>query len=744
MQKKELTTIIFLIFFIITQNGSSQNNLNQLNLIPQPSSVVVHEGCFKINSNTTIKSNNPFCGTYLKEKIEHASKYKINLLSFEKANSNQLQDEENSIVITIVPGLTPNKEGYNLSVNERRITIAASTQAGAFYGIQSLLQLLPPSIYGTPTGFEKWSVPAVEISDSPLFAYRGFMLDVSRTFFDIGVLYNYVDWLSYHKLNKFHLHLADDNGWRIEIKKYPKLTREGAWRGEGEILPATFGSGDKRYGGFYTQKQLKALIKYAAERNIEIIPEIDLPGHSKALAACYPDVLCNTTKEFASVQGETGNVLCIGNENNYKILYNIFKEIAALFPSDYIHIGGDEVNMDNWKACPLCTKLMQERGMTQPEQLQNYFVRRLEIIIEKLGKKMAGWDEIIEGGELNPQTRVYAWRDIKTGLRSAEKGQPTIMQPAQYFYVDMKQSPVERGHNWAAIVTLEKLYSFNTKNLNNNIIGVQAGLWTELLNRPPRFIEYQTFPRLSALAEVGWSDNDKRVWNDFNYRLTKTHYERLYNMGIAFRLPMPDVTYNNNKLKVTLPYDWAIVRYTSDKTEPNQSSSIYCGEITTDSPENYRFATFYGTFDKSITVGANNIELHHYLSPKTTVSTNLLYSSEKQLSNLTDYKFDTYFRSKGKAKAGDYIIYTFEEPVECSSITIETGIPNIDFYGITNGHVEYSYDGNTWLKGDYFYEHRAIIYPSQAVKSVKLSIDGTNDGPTSLCLQDLKIECGEC
>lgn len=353
---------------------------------------------------------------------------------------------------------------------------------------------------------------------------------------------------------------------------------------------------------------------------------------------------------------------------------------------------------------------------------------------------MAGWDEIIEGGELNPQTRVYAWRDIKTGLRSAEKGQPTIMQPAQYFYVDMKQSPVERGHNWAAIVTLEKLYSFNTKNLNNNIIGVQAGLWTELLNRPPRFIEYQTFPRLSALAEVGWSDNDKRVWNDFNYRLTKTHYERLYNMGIAFRLPMPDVTYNNNKLKVTLPYDWAIVRYTSDKTEPNQSSSIYCGEITTDSPENYRFATFYGTFDKSITVGANNIELHHYLSPKTTVSTNLLYSSEKQLSNLTDYKFDTYFRSKGKAKAGDYIIYTFEEPVECSSITIETGIPNIDFYGITNGHVEYSYDGNTWLKGDYFYEHRAIIYPSQAVKSVKLSIDGTNDGPTSLCLQDLKIE----
>ncbi|MEG2849157.1 MAG: family 20 glycosylhydrolase, partial [Bacteroidales bacterium] len=404
------------------------------------------------------------------------------------------------------------------------------------------------------------------------------------------------------------------------------------------------------------------------------------------------------------------------------------------------------VNLDNWKECPNCQALMKEKGMTKEVELLNYFVRKLESIINKNGKVMAGWDEILDGGKLNKSTNVYAWRSVKTGIESVKKGQPTIMQVAEFCYYDMKQTPIERGHNWAGIVTLEKAYSFDpigtfdvTPSEQKLILGPQGALWAELLNKPVRFLEYQNYPRTCALAEIGWTNQELRNFTDFNYRLTKTHYERLFNMGIAFRLPYPSVIYDSNTLKVTLPYNWAIIRYTTDGTEPNSSSNIYTGDIVTFEPENFRFATFYKDIIKSSTVGAKNIALANYISPTVSIETSFGEHPRFPISNITTYDFKKYWRTNRKGKAGDFVIYNFAEPVECKEITIETGIPNIDFYGVTNGYVEYSYDGINYIKGDYFVENIAVITPKNKVKSVKIVITDLSDALT-VCFQNLKIK----
>lgn len=733
------TAITYLIIVLIIPIVSIAQNKMEINIIPKPQSLSVLEGTFKITPNTVIIAPKGFYGEFLRNKINGATKYNISVLC-------DTCIKQNCFKLLVSDSYNLPSEGYELSVNSNEVLVKASDNAGIFYAIQTILQLLPPTIYGNATGWEKWEIPAVKIKDYPRFKYRGMMLDVSRTFFDKDIIYKYLDWLSYHKINTFHWHLSDDNGWRLEIKKYPFLTQKGAWRGPKEVIPAAYGSGNKRYGGFYTQEDVKAIIKYAKDRNITIIPEFDMPGHSKAVVGAYPNVGCNTKTEFISSNGEVKNVWCVGKKENYKMLENIVKEVASLFPGKVIHIGGDEVNLDNWKECPNCQALMKEKGMTKEVELLNYFVRKLESIINKNGKVMAGWDEILDGGKLNKSTNVYAWRSVKTGIESVKKGQPTIMQVAEFCYYDMKQTPIERGHNWAGIVTLEKAYSFDpigtfdvTPSEQKLILGPQGALWAELLNKPVRFLEYQNYPRTCALAEIGWTNQELRNFTDFNYRLTKTHYERLFNMGIAFRLPYPSVIYDSNTLKVTLPYNWAIIRYTTDGTEPNSSSNIYTGDIVTFEPENFRFATFYKDIIKSSTVGAKNIALANYISPTVSIETSFGEHPRFPISNITTYDFKKYWRTNRKGKAGDFVIYNFAEPVECKEITIETGIPNIDFYGVTNGYVEYSYDGINYIKGDYFVENIAVITPKNKVKSVKIVMTDLSDALT-VCFQNLKIK----
>lgn len=707
-------------------------------LIPRPVSEKAGEGYFMLNEKTTLITNekNSFNVYYLKSKLEAATGFNIG----NKKNT------ENTINLLLTEDSSIKPEGYVLDISPAGITIKASSSAGIFYGIQSLLQLMPASVYsGKSTAADNWKLASVKIEDYPRFGYRGMMLDVSRTFFDAGTVKKYIEWLSYHKINTLHWHLTDDNGWRVEIKKYPLLTEKGAWRGEGEVLAPSFGSGKARYGGFYTQDEIKDIVKFAAERNIEIVPEIDLPGHSKAVTASYPHVGCDHNDNSVSVQGEGQNVWCVGKEDNFKMLDNIMKELSKLFPGKYIHIGGDEVNFSGWDKCPSCLALKEREGMKTNEELLNYFVRRMEKIVEKHGKKMAGWDEILEGGDLHKETRVYAWRNVEKGIESVKKGQPTIMMPGAYCYFDMKYTPLERGHNWAGIVSTEKTYSLDptgTASLNEEeaplIKGVQGALWTELLGWPAKFLDYQTYPRLTAVAEIGWSPQEIRNWSDFNNRLQRFHFNRMAHMGISFRLPYPEVKYESGALRVTLPYEWAVVRYTSDESEPTMYSPAYKGEIFTDKPEKFRFATFFKDDIKSITVKAANAE-YKYLTPEVEITTNLEEGKNNKIINITDYKFDTYFRTTRRLADGDYLTYTFKEPVKSTRITVESGMPNIDFYWINDGYAEYSYDGVNFIKGDQLKRGTATIIPDEPVKAVRIKVTGPNDGYIA-AFRDLKIE----
>jgi hexosaminidase len=713
---------------------------SQVSIIPKPNSVITGEGAFVLDRSTSIISNdkNQSDLNYLKEKLVKATGFQFTV-------TNNLQPK-NYIYLDMSAGYQIPDEGYILTVSADAITIKASASSGIFYGIQSLLQLLPPTVYsGRATGHEIWKVPAVTIEDSPRFHYRGMMLDVSRTFFGTDVVKNYIDWMAYHKLNVFHWHLTDDNGWRVEIKKYPDLTAKGAWRGPNEVLAPSFGSGNQRYGGFYTQKEIKEIVAYATARHIEIIPEIDLPGHSKAVTATYPNVACDSEENGLSVQGEGKNVWCVGKEENFKMLDNIIKELSKLFPGQYIHIGGDEVNYSAWDKCPHCQALMAKEGMKKHDELLNYFVRRMEKIVEKHGKQMAGWDEILEGGALNPKTRVYAWRNVEKGIESVKKGQPTIMMPGAYRYFDMKQSELERGHNWAGIVSLEKAYSLDpigTAALNEEesklIEGVQGALWTELLGWPARFIEYQTYPRLSANAEAGWTNQNLRNWEDFNDRLMKYHYDRMFHMGIAFRITPPEAKYEDGAVKVTLPYPWAVVRFTMDESEPTPQSPVYKGEVYTDKPLKFRFATFFRDELKSITVKVSNVS-YEYQKPELEIETNIDEGKGNPLTNLYDYKQNTYFRSSRKLQAGDFITYRFKSPVTTPKIIVETGIPNIAFYWVTDGYVEVSYDGSSFVKYCDLNRGSAAILPKEPVKAVRIVVTAPNDGHIA-AFQDLRIE----
>lgn len=712
----------------------------ELNIIPKPQSIEISEGKFILDNKTSIGGNATFAIEYLKDKLAESANIKF---EGNDATSNK------SVEININSSLNLKKEGYNLVITPYSIKIDAVDNGGAFYGVQTLLQMMPSSIYGKSSGWESWELPCVEIKDYPRFGYRGAGLDVSRTFFPIETIYNFIDWISYHKINTFHWHLTDDNGWRIEIKKYPLLTQKGAWRGPNEVLPPSYGSGNKRYGGYYTQDDIRKVVKYASDRNITIIPEIDMPGHSKSVIHTYPEVGCTNENKEMSVNGEVNNVWCIGNEKTYKMIENIIKELVGLFPSKMIHLGGDEVNMDNWKNCPSCQALMKKEGMKEEIELLNYFVRKMEKIVNKHGRVLVGWDEIIKGGDLNPSTVVYGWGSMKRAAAAVKKGQPTVFLPGQYCYLDMKQSKYERGHNWAAIVTLDSTYKIDPINMNDFtpeeeklVLGVQGNLWTELLNRPARFLEYQFFPRLCALSEAGWTNPENKNYEDFYYRLTKSHYDRLYNMGIAFRLPFPDVKYENNTLKVDLPYEWAVVRYTTDGTEPVATSKIYTGNIVTFEPEKFRFATFYRDYNKSISVGASNIELYNYITPEVNIESSYSENETNKgfpVSNITTYNFSKYWRINRRSHAGDYVLYTFKEPVECSKIKVDTGVPNITFYSVIDGYVEYSYNGKDFVKGDDFVYGSAVIKPAEKVKAVRIVFTGDTDALIT-AFQNLKIE----
>jgi len=491
-------------------------------------------------------------------------------------------------------------EGYSLDIDPSKIIIKASSAAGFYYAVQSLKQLLPIAVYGDKesVSVEKWEVPCAHIDDAPRFSYRGMHLDVARHFFSVDEVKRYIDLLAMHKLNVFHWHLTDDQGWRIEIKKYPKLTEIGSIR-KYTMVEKNFDQYDNTpYGGYYTQDQIRDIVNYAKERFITIIPEVDLPGHMVAALASYPSLGCTGGPyEVQGVWGVHPDVLCAGKEETYEFVTDVLSEVIELFPSRYIHIGGDECPKDRWKKCPLCQARIRKLGLktdkehTAEERLQSYFMTRVEKFLNENNRQIIGWDEILEGGAA-PNATVMSWRGTDGGVQAAKLRHNVVMTPNTYLYFDYYQSEDTQTEPLAigSYVPLERVYDFEPvpDTLDNDskkyILGAQANLWTEYISDFKQ-VEYMLLPRLDALSEVQWTQPENKNWVNFLDRLQhniQVYDLKGYNYGkhIFGINPEYRIIPEKHCIEVTLRTQGdAPVYYTLDGTVPTEKSTRYTQPI---------------------------------------------------------------------------------------------------------------------------------------------------------------------
>lgn len=518
----------------------------EVSIIPQPTQLTMGKGNFSIQAKTKIvlgaeglDKSASFLQAYVQKmyglhlKIEHRGIASGNIvLRLKKMNHT-------------VAG------AYHMEVNNDYVSIEADQPTGVFYGVQSLLQLFPVNM-GT-----ELAIPQLSIIDKPRFAYRGMHLDVGRHFFPLDFIKKYIDFIAMHKMNTFHWHLTEDQGWRIEIKKYPKLTQVGAYRNGTTIgrYPGT-GNTNTSYGGYYTQEQIKEVVKYATDRYVDIIPEIELPGHSSAAIAAYPELSCfpeestkhpaktawNGTAEGKQVQQTWGvfeDVFC-PSEYTFNFLENVFNEVIELFPSKYIHIGGDECPKESWKRSAFCQQLIKDKNLKDEHGLQSYFIQRMEKYLNSKGKQIIGWDEILEGG-LAPNALVMSWRGEKGGIEAAKQKHQVIMTPGEWVYFDHAQNKPEDSVTIGGFTDLQKVYGYEPvpKGLSQAdaqyILGAQANMWTEYMTNIDK-VEYMLFPRMSALSEVLWSSKESRNWSAFQQKM-KQQYKRYEQWDANYNKP---------------------------------------------------------------------------------------------------------------------------------------------------------------------------------------------------------------
>jgi hexosaminidase len=536
-----LKPLFVLIFLAALSSGYSQKkNLdNDIQIIPKPNQMILNPGSFEFSKNTTFVA-----GTDFQKDISNALIDKFGVAAGWRPVLAAKAPKSNYIKFEVDPLF--HKEAYKLDVNTNGITITANGNAGFIYGLETIRQLLPAAIeskYANTSA--KWQIPNMTIVDEPRFQWRGLMLDLSRHFFDKNYILSTIDRLAMHKMNVLHLHLVDDQGWRIEIKKYPKLTEVGAWRVDQENLSwnarlVTNPDQKGTYGGFLTQEELKEIVKYAASKNIEVIPEIEMPAHVSSAIAAYPELACFDQRIGVPSGGlwPITDIYCAGKETTFEFLQNVLDEVMTVFPSKYIHIGGDEATKTNWEKCPHCQKRMKDEGLKNVHELQSYFVKRMEKYINSKGKRLIGWDEILEGG-LAPEATVMSWRGTKGGTEAAAQGHDVIMTPESPCYFNFYQGPQnEEPLAFDAYNPLNKVYEFDpvvptmTVAEANHVLGGQANLWAEHL-AGPKDSEYMIFPRLAALSEVLWSSKENRNWNDFSTRLAK-QFKRYDYLGINY------------------------------------------------------------------------------------------------------------------------------------------------------------------------------------------------------------------
>jgi hexosaminidase len=570
----------------------------EISIIPKPVKMKVLQGTFRINDRTqllfsagdqeALNTARLFAGH-----LEMAGGPVLTALGVGK-NYRKIS----GIIFSIRKEAGLPVEGYKLTVTKHNILIEGESGAGLFYGMQTLLQLLPPEIFtykALQTG-KTWEVPRLAIRDYPRFPYRGLHLDVSRHFFPKEFILKYIDLIASFKMNTFHWHLTDDNGWRIEIKKYPKLMQIAAWRVDREDLPWLERPPQKpgeraNYGGYYTQDEIREIVAYAQKRYVTIIPEIEMPAHSVEVLAAYPQFSC-TGGPFTVPPGSywpNSDILCAGNDSTFTFIEDVLSEVISLFPSKYIHIGGDEADKTRWKECPKCQERIKAEGLKDEKELQSYFIKRVEKFIVSKNRKMIGWDEILEGG-LAPEATVMSWRGIEGGIAAVRQGHDVVMTPSSYCYFDHYQGgPRTEPKAIGGYTTLKKVYSYEpvpeelTKEQSKYILGAQGNVWTEYIPSPEH-AEYMAVPRMIALAEVTWTPKNLKNWNDFRKRM-QTGFSRLDALHVNY-------CKGSDRIEITTSFDrksqslkcrleseqpGTPIVYTIDGNDPKTESQVYIG-----------------------------------------------------------------------------------------------------------------------------------------------------------------------
>lgn len=630
---KIIVSLLGIVFMFFGTETMAQQIDKRYPLIPFPKRLEAKIGEFKITNKTPIVVTSKFFANEVKQ-LNGIIK---NGFGTRLAVERQPRYADSQIIFKYDESIL-NNEGYKITVNIMQVILSARTSSGMFMAVETIRQLLPVSVEKNTGSYVSTLVlPAVEIEDEPTYSYRGMMLDVSRHFFSINYLKRFVDRLALYKMNKFHLHLTDDQGWRVEIKKYPKLTEQGAWRtfnnqdsicmkraldnpdfeiDEKHIIER---GGKKLYGGFYTQDELMGLVAYAAERHIEIIPEIDMPGHMMAAINAYPFLTCNGDNSWGVLFTKP---ICPINESTYEFAQNVFTEIMDIFPSQYIHIGGDEVDHSDWEKSAAVKAFMEREGIKTMAALQSYFINRMEQFFISKGRKMIGWDEILEGG-VSKTANIMYWRSWvpNAPIKAAKSGNNVIMSPGNPLYFDSEQD----RHS------LSKVYHFNpipsqlNEQESKTIIGAQANLWTEWIPSERR-ADFMVFPRMTALAEVLWT-GDKSNYDMFHARL-KQQYKRLDALGVNYRLPDLEGILNDyvfvDKIQLNLiaPLRSMKIHYTLDGSVPNINSPILSSSLKFNTSTSIKLAGF----------GLNGIHTDYYTTnlKKRPVQNSLDIKDQKQ------------------------------------------------------------------------------------------------------------------
>ncbi|MGQ1786186.1 beta-N-acetylhexosaminidase [Saccharicrinis sp. GN24d3] len=680
-----MNKLILLIGLTVLWVSCHTNREKQIKIIPKPLKVVDISSAFVLNKNTNIVFNTDNeellnCSVYFQKEL---SKIAGSIIPMAEAIN-----YENQIIIEHKPELK--SDAYNLEITNNNISIYSSSYGGVVYALQSLKQLIATNNEENTT---RITIPGLLIEDEPAFVWRGFMLDVVRHMQTVDQLKQVLDYMVELKLNVFHMHLSDDQGFRMEIESYPKLNEIGSWRVDYNTTDENVNSywgrpeqkkGDKAtYGGYYTKSELKELIAYAHERNIQILPEIDVPGHSRAIIASYPELSCSKNKTYvATGWSRLNNTLCPSNEATYQMMSSVIKEVAELFPMEYIHIGGDECYRHYWEKHDQCNDFMKSNSLKDTRELQSYFIHKMEELVRANGKKMMGWDEVLDGG-LAPNTTVMSWRGEKGGIKAAQMNHDVVMCPFKYHYLDFKQgqSSYEPNLGYGQSL-LSDVYAYSvipnelSKEQGKYIIGTQANLWTESVSDWGK-LTYMAFPRLFAAAENAWTQQRNKNWDDFVDRLIP-HMELMDKKGIRHAKSVfnPWVHHKGNGKRIevwfTSEISDPVIRYTLDGSEPNMQSPMY-----TDTIEINKTATLKAAiFDKDKRMGdvLNQVfQIHQAAGAEVRL---IEGETNNNLQSLTDLSYGEFLQSGDTswvAFHGDCLIEVkLPEPKNINTITLRS------------------------------------------------------------------------